>query len=103
MYKLCFYVPIEHSDVVKKAVFEAGAGRLGNYEHCAWETTGNGQFKPCSGSTPFIGNEGEVEVVPEMKVEMLCSEEFIEAAVNRLKQAHPYEEPAYDVVKLEQF
>ena len=103
MYKLCFYVPMESSETVKNAVFEAGAGQLGNYSNCAWETSGNGQFKPLAGSNPHIGHVDELEIVPEMKVEMLCSDECIEAAVNKLKQAHPYEEPAYDVVKLEKF
>lgn len=103
MYKLCFYVPAENLDSVKSAVFVAGAGRIGDYDHCCWQTLGDGQFRPLQGSTPHIGEWGNIEQVAEYKVEMVCADEFIEAVLAALKTAHPYEEVAFDVWRLEQF
>jgi hypothetical protein len=94
--KLEFYVPETHLEEVKTALFEAGAGRIGDYDCCCWETLGNGQFRPLDGSKPFIGEQGRIEVVSEYKVEMVCPAELIEKIVNTLKEAHPYETPAYD-------
>ena len=103
MYKISFYVPLNYAEKVKSAVFLTGAGQLGNYENCSWETKGAGQFKPMSGSKPFIGEKGALEKVEELKVEMVCQDEFIEDAVRALKKAHPYETPAYDVIKIEAY
>jgi len=103
MFKLCFYVPESHLEEVKQAVFEAGGGRIGDYEHCAWQVLGQGQFRPLAGSQPFIGSQDTLESVAEYRVELVCSKESIEAAVAALRQAHPYEEPALDVVRLETY
>ena len=103
MYSLCFFVPVAHVDNVKRAVFLTGAGQVGNYDCCSWQTLGAGQFRPLSGSDPFIGNVGEIEVLEEYKVEMVCAEEFIQDAVNALRKIHPYEEPAFQVTRLELF
>ncbi len=103
MYKICFFVPLPYADKVKNAVFLTGAGRIGAYESCCWETEGTGQFKPLSGSTPFVGETGLLEKVEELKVELVCGDEFVHDAINALKEAHPYEEPAYEVFKLEDF
>lgn len=100
MFKITFYVPESHLDAVKAALFAAGAGRVGNYDCCAWQVRGEGQFRPLTGSNPFIGKQGVVEVVDEYRVELVCEENHLQAAVAALKQAHPYEEPAYDVVRL---
>jgi hypothetical protein len=83
--------------------FDAGAGRIGNYDSCCWQVAGEGQFRPLPGSDPAVGGVGQLERVDEYKVEMVCEEAVIAAAVAALKRAHPYEEPAYQVVKLEQF
>ena len=96
MYKLCFFVPESHLEPVKDAVFEAGGGRLGDYEHCCWQVKGMGQFRPLPGSQPFIGESGALERVEEYRVEMVCSDDRIRDAVAALRQAHPYEEPAFD-------
>ncbi len=101
MYKLCFFVPEAHLEVVKTAVFETGAGRIGDYDSCCWQTAGQGQFRPLEGSNPFLGRQGAVEQVAEYKVELVCDEHLIEAAIQALFQAHPYEEPAYEVFRLE--
>ena len=100
MYKLSFFVPEESLDVVKQAVFAVGAGRIGDYDCCSWQAKGIGQFRPLAGSQPYIGTQGQIEQVDEWKVEMVCSDECINAAVLALKAAHPYEEVAYDVWKL---
>lgn len=100
MYKLCFYVPESHLQTVKTALFAAGAGTIGDYDSCCWQVLGQGQFRPLSGSQPYIGQQGQVEVVDEYRVEMVCAAEHIHAAVAALKQAHPYEEPAFDVLQV---
>lgn len=101
MYKLCVFVPESHLEAVKDALFDAGAGKIGAYDRCSWQTKGTGQFRPLQGSSPYIGREGEIETVEEYRVEMVCDHRFIREAVAAMKKAHPYEEPAYDVWKLE--
>lgn len=101
MYKICFFVPVENAETVKDAIFLTGAGRIGNYDRCSWQTEGTGQFRPLSGSDPFVGSHGKTEQVPELKVELVCADDLIKKALNALKQAHPYEEPAYEIYRLE--
>ena len=101
MYKLVFFVPEEHKETVKQAVFATGAGMIGDYDQCCWEVLGVGQFRPLMGANPFIGKTGELETVKEYRIELVCDDGLIQAAVEALKSAHPYEEPAYDVIKLE--
>jgi hypothetical protein len=103
MYKICIYIPVSHIDVVKNAMFAAGAGKIGDYGSCSWQVLGEGQFMPLAGSNAFIGSEGHLERVSEYKVEMICDDEHIKDAVNALKQSHPYEEPAYQIWRLETF
>lgn len=101
MYKICFYVPLDHAEKVKNAMFEKGAGKIGNYGCCAFQIIGEGQFMPLEGSNAFIGSLDKLEKVPELKVEMVCDESFIHDVITALKQAHPYEEPAYQVLRCE--
>ena len=101
VYKLCFYVPEEHAEAVKNAVFEAGAGRIGNYDCCSFQVAGQGQFRPLEGSDPYIGGQGEIETVREFRVEIICIEDHLKAALSALRLAHPYEEPAIDLWRLE--
>lgn len=100
MYKLVFFVPEDYVESVKTAVFATGAGKIGDYDSCAWQTLGQGQFRPLQGSDPFIGQQGELERVNEYRVELVCQRHLINAALDALRQAHPYEEPAYDVWQL---
>lgn len=97
MYQLVFYVPTEDAEAVKQAVFAAGAGRLGNYEHCCWQVEGVGQFRPLAGANPAIGELDQLEKVPELRVEMICEDADVKAVVEAFKKAHPYEEPAFSV------
>jgi len=101
MYKLCFYVPEADAEAVKAALFAAGGGRIGNYDHCCWQVLGQGQFRPLDGSDPHLGQPGRIERVAEYRVELVCTEANIGAVVAALKQAHPYEEVAYDVLRME--
>ncbi len=101
MFKLCFFVPETHLDTVKQAVFDAGGGRIGNYDSCAWQTRGEGQFRAREGADPFLGSLDRVEKVTEYKVELVCTQDNVRAVIAAMKAAHPYEEPAYDVYRLE--
>ncbi|MDX1320662.1 MAG: YqfO family protein [Oceanospirillum sp.] len=101
MYKLAFFVPESHLEPVKNAVFETGAGRIGHYDHCCWQIKGQGQFRPLEGSHPHIGSQNELETVEEYRVELVCEDSLIKQAIAAMKLAHPYEEPAYDVFRLE--
>ncbi|WP_431688690.1 NGG1p interacting factor NIF3 [Hahella sp. NBU794] len=101
MYKLSFFVPESHMETVKEAVFTAGGGKIGDYDRCSWQTKGVGQFRPLDGSSPFLGSVGEVEQVEEYKVELVVEDALIASVVAAMKLAHPYEEPAYDVYRLE--
>lgn len=103
MYKICFFVPEDHAEQAKAAVFEAGGGKIGDYDCCAWQTLGEGQFRPLDGSQPFLGQQGEIERVPEFRVELVCEDHVIQAVVTALKAGHPYEEPAYEVYRMEDF
>ncbi|MNJ75987.1 putative GTP cyclohydrolase 1 type 2 [compost metagenome] len=94
-------MPDSHVQAVKDALFATGAGRIGNYDTCCWQVLGQGQFRPLPGSDPFLGQGGMVETVTEWKVEMVVAGESIQSAVAALKQAHPYETPAYEVYRLE--
>ncbi|TWH77409.1 hypothetical protein LX59_00326 [Azomonas agilis] len=97
MYKLCFYVPETHLEPVKQAVFEAGAGRIGDYDRCCWQVLGQGQFRPLEGSNPFWGQMNCLETLPEWKVELVVMDALIHEVIGALKASHPYETPAFEV------
>ena len=101
MFKIIVFIPEEHTDSVKQALFKIGAGKIGNYDCCSFESKGIGQFRPLQGSKPFLGEENIVERVVEVKLEMVCSKGRIKEAIEAMKKAHPYEEIAYDIIKLE--
>ena len=103
MYKLNYYVPVTAKEETKQALFNIGAGNFNNYECCAWETLGVGQFRPRVNANPAIGQLDILEVLDEYKIEMICTDELIELAVLTLKKIHPYEEVAYEVLKMEDF
>lgn len=100
MFKLVFFVPETYIEEVKSAVFKAGGGRYERYDYCSWQTLGTGQFRPSSESNPFIGYAGQIERVPEFRVEVLCKNEAVRPAIRALIDAHPYEEPAYEVYEV---
>ena len=100
MYKICVYVPENSVENVKQALFDAGAGRIGNYDSCCWQSSGIGQFRPLAGSNPAIGSVDEVERVSEVKIELVCEDDLVGVAVQAMRDVHPYEEPAFDVWEL---
>jgi len=100
LHKIEFYIPESHLEMVKKKMFTAGAGRVGSYDSCAWQTLGRGQFRAKEGSHPYIGSKGSIETVSEYKVEMVCEEQFLPEVIFALKDSHPYEEVAYSVICL---
>jgi hypothetical protein len=93
-------VPSDALDVTRAAVFEAGGGRIGDYDRCSWYTAGTGTFLGGDETDPAIGERGREEHVPELRVETVVPDELVEDAVEALRAAHPYEEPAYDVYPL---
>jgi len=103
MYKITFFVPPEFAEIVKQAMFLAGAGKIGQYENCSFESLGVGQFKPLTGANPAIGKVDEIVKVQELKIEMVCEEALIYDIISAMKKNHPYELPAYDIIKCENF
>jgi hypothetical protein len=99
--KLVWFVPREALEATREAVFAAGAGRVGKYERCSWYAAGTGTFFGGEGTSPAIGEPGREQRVSELRVETVVPEERLAAVVASLKAAHPYEEPAYDVYRLE--
>ena len=95
MHKFTFYVPASHLETVKTTLFEAGAGKIGNYDCCCWQTKGEGQFRPLSGSQPFTGERHKINKEPEYQVEMVCEDSLVDAVIEALFKSHPYETPAF--------
>lgn len=93
-------MPREALDLTREAVFAAGAGRIGDYEHCSWYAAGTGTFLGGEGTSPTLGEAGREERVAELRVETVVPDDALAAVVAALKDAHPYEEPAYDVYAL---
>jgi len=98
--KWVVFVPDEQADVVRDALFEAGAGHIGDYSHCSWTVAGSGQFLPHEGAAPAVGSVGAIERVPEHRVEVIAPAGRRAAVLAAMRAAHPYEEPAFDVFTL---
>jgi hypothetical protein len=98
--KLIVFVPREALDDVRTALFAAGAGKIGDYEHCSWYTEGTGTFLGGEGTSPSVGQAGREERVNELRLETVFPAERQEEVVAALRRAHPYEEPAFDIYEL---
>ncbi|OCB40875.1 Nif3-like dinuclear metal center hexameric protein [Mycobacterium malmoense] len=98
--KWVVYVPRENAQAVQAAMFEAGAGHIGDYSHCSWSVSGIGQFLPHEGATPAVGSVGTVERVAEDRFEVVAPARIRAAVLAAMRAAHPYEEPAFDVLAL---
>lgn len=98
--KVVTYVPHEHAAAMRAALGGAGAGAIGDYDSCTFSTPGEGRFRPLAGAAPVIGTVGAVEVVPETRIEAVLPRSRRAGVVRALLAAHPYEEPAFDVVEL---
>ncbi|OBH05164.1 Nif3-like dinuclear metal center hexameric protein [Mycobacterium sp. E1747] len=95
--KWIVYVPRENAEAVQAAVFEAGAGHIGDYSHCSWSVSGIGQFLPHEGASPAVGSVGTVERVAEDRFEVVAPARIRAAVLAAMRAAHPYEEPAFDL------
>ena len=100
LYKFAVYVPENYSDAIRQAMVSAGAGHTGNYSDCSFTIHGDGRFKPCTGANPFIGSIGTISSVKEDRIETIVPQAKLAAVVDAVLQAHPYEEPAYDIYPL---
>lgn len=98
--KLVVFVPVEQVEALVDALAAAGAGRLGGYERCAWSVTGQGTFRPLAGANPAIGSVGVTEHVTEARVELVVPLHRRAAVIAALRSAHPYEEPAFDLLPM---
>ncbi|MDB5274822.1 MAG: hypothetical protein JWO58_3189 [Chitinophagaceae bacterium] len=99
--KLITYVPAKDKEKILTALFEAGAGHIGNYSECAFRTEGIGSFKPNAASKPVIGETNKLEHIEETKIEMVFPTHLQASIVRALKQVHPYEEVAFDILPLQ--
>lgn len=100
LFKLVVFVPVDHGEAVADALFAAGAGQVGAYDHCSFRTLGTGTFRPGAGTTPFIGTVGQREVVEEVRLETVVPQRRLSRVLERMLKAHPYEEVAYDLLPL---
>jgi dinuclear metal center YbgI/SA1388 family protein len=101
MKKISVFVPPEHVEAVARAMAEAGAGIIGDYEKCSFRIEGIGTFQPRKGANPFLGQVGNLERVREVRLEMLVAGWRVPRVLAAMRKAHPYEEVAYDVYRLE--
>lgn len=101
--KLVFFCPVIHADKVRKAIFEAGAGQIGNYDNCSFNTEGDGSFKALENANPFVGEPGKLHFEKEIRIETIFPFYIENKVVEALLQAHPYEEVAYDIYKLDNY
>ncbi|MCM3738718.1 Nif3-like dinuclear metal center hexameric protein [Oceanobacillus luteolus] len=100
MYKFAVYVPTSHIEAIKNVIGDVGGGEQGDYSHCSFEIKGIGSFKPIKGADPYIGKVGEITKVDEAKIEVLVTESKLNEVKKAVLKAHPYEEPAYDIIEL---
>jgi len=99
--KIIFFVPANDAGNVKNALFAAGCGTIGKYENCSFSSEGKGTFKPLEDANPYIGTVNRIEEVEEERVEMIFPNSIQRKVVETLYKVHPYEEPAFDIIKLE--
>lgn len=99
--KLVVFVPLSHADVVRQALGEAGAGKIGNYDFCSFSSRGIGRYSGNESSNPTVGKAGEFTEVEEERIEVLVPRAILESVIEKVKSVHPYEEVAFDVYSLE--
>lgn len=98
--KIIVTIPIENVEEVRTAICEAGAGVIGNYTHCSMSTKCIGTFKPTDEANPYIGKRNNLEFVEEEKLEVVCNVDKVKKVISKLRETHPYEEPAIDIIPL---
>ncbi len=99
-YKLVVYIPPDYVETIREIIFERGGGWTGDYDKTSFGASGKGTFRPRSGAKPFIGEEGELAEVDEIRLETIVPARFLPGVIEAVKNSHPYEEPAFDVFSL---
>lgn len=98
--KIIVTIPVENTDEVRKAICNEGAGVIGNYTHCSMSTKCIGTFKPNDDANSYIGENNKMEFVEEDKLEVVCDIDSVKNVILKLREVHPYEEPAIDIIPL---
>lgn len=98
--KIFVTIPIENVEKIRNAVCEAGAGIIGDYTYCTSSTKSLGTFKPNDNANPYIGEKNNLEFVEEEKIEFVCDIDKVKKVISKLREVHPYEEPAIDIIPL---
>lgn len=98
--KIIVTIPVENVEEVRNAICEAGAGVIGNYTNCSMSTKCIGTFKPNDDANPYIGKNNNLEFVEEEKLEVVCDVKLVKNIITKLREVHPYEEPAIDIIPL---
>ena len=98
--KIIVTIPVENVAEVRNAVCEVGAGIIGNYTYCSMSTKCTGTFKPNDNANPYIGEKNKIEFVKEEKLEVVCDANNVKNVISKLREVHPYEEPAIDIIPL---
>lgn len=98
--KIIVTSPIENADEIKKVLGDAGAGVIGNYTYCSMSNKIIGSFLPNDKANPYIGEKNKFEQVEEEKIEVICDISIAKEVIKKLREAHPYEEPAIDIIPL---
>jgi len=102
-YHIIVYVPISHAEILRECLAKNGVGKLGAYDSCSFSCRGIGRFRPMKGSHPAIGQEGKLEEVAEERIEAIvetASEDALRVLIQKIREVHPYEEPAISVLQL---
>lgn len=100
MVKIVTFAPIKDADKIRQVLGAAGAGKMGNYSFCSYSVVGKGRFTPSADANPHIGNKETPEVVEEERIEVLCERSIAKIVIAAMKDAHPYEEVAFDIYPL---
>lgn len=98
--KIVTFVPPENADSIRDALGNAGAGEIGEYSFCSYSLVGKGRFIPSENANPHIGENNHAEIVDEERIEVVCERSRAKAVIDAMKQAHPYEEVAFDIYPL---
>lgn len=101
MYKVVVYVPVADAEKLRRAIGDAGGGKIRAYSHCSFSTRGVGRFTPSEKAKPAIGKIGEPQEVEEERVEFVCETHCLDEVIAAIRKAHPYEEPAIEAWKVE--
>ena len=101
IFKVVTYVPLTHADIVRKAIGEAGGGKIAEYSFCSFSSRGTGRFLPGSKAKPTIGKKGKLQKVREERIEFICTARLLPTIAKAIRKVHPYEEPAIDATEVE--